>query len=305
MKWRKLGRILEPIQELSWMRTHAMVPVADHRGGDLYRIYCSGRDDQNRSLIGYAEIDIKHPHELISVSDHPVLGFGELGCFDDNGVTPSWIVNEGSTKLLYYIGWRPRSTTRMSVVAGLASSSDGGESFKRVSRAPILRLNDTEPHSILTAPCVLRERNLWRMWYVSGVQWISPDLPRYNIKYAESTDGIVWDQKGRVCIDFRDENETALARPCVLKDGDVYRMWYSYKPTHDEKSYRIGYAESEDGLDWERMDDQAGIDVSDDGWDSETVEYPYVFQHDGCHYMLYNGNDYGMTGFGLAVSEPE
>jgi hypothetical protein len=301
MKWKKLGRIIEPRKDLEWMRTHAMVPTAEYIQGDVYRVYFSGRDDLNRSFVGYADIDITNLGKILVMSDKPVLGLGELGCFDDNGVTPSWIVNHEGKKYLYYIGWRPRSTTRMSVIAGLAVSIDGGQNFKRVSRAPILRLTDKEPFSILTAPCVLKEGFTWRMWYVSGFEWANPDLPRYNIKYAESKDGVSWEQRAIVCIDSLSKEETALARPCVLKDNGVYKMWYSYKK--EGSTYRIGYAESENGINWKRMDDKAGIDVSDSGWDSEMIEYAFVFNHRGKKYMLYNGNGYGTSGIGLAVQE--
>jgi len=301
MKWEKLGRIIEPRGDLEWMRTHAMVPTAELVEGDVFRIYFSGRDNFNRSRIGYADININDPHRVLSLSEKPILDLGELGCFDDNGVTPSWVVTERDTKYLYYIGWKPRSTTRMSVVAGRAISRDGGRTFQRASRAPILHLTDKEPFSILTAPCVLKEGGLWRMWYVSGLEWVNPDLPRYNIKYAESQDGIVWDQQGIVCIGTVSGDETALARPCVLKEERVYRMWYSRKVVG--MSYRIGYAESENGLQWERMDENAGIDVSESGWDSEMVEYAFVFKHKGNYYMLYNGNNYGSNGIGLAVAE--
>jgi predicted GH43/DUF377 family glycosyl hydrolase len=74
-------------------------------------------------------------------------------------------------------------------------------------------------------------------------------------------------------------------------------MWYSYRG----ESYRIGYAESEDGIHFNRMDEKVGIDVSETGWDSEMICYPHVFEHNGEKYMLYNGNGYGKTGIGLAV----
>ena len=69
--------------------------------------------------------------------------------------------------------------------------------------------------------------------------------------------------------------------------------------------YRMGYAESQNGLNWERMDEKVGIDVSATGWDSEMIQYPYVFNHKNKKYMLYNGNDYGKEGAGLAVLEHE
>jgi hypothetical protein len=72
-------------------------------------------------------------------------------------------------------------------------------------------------------------------------------------------------------------------------------MWYS----HRGKNYRIGYAESLDGLHWTRKDNEAGIHVSRSGWDSQMIEYPFVFDHQGSRYLLYNGNDYGKTGIGL------
>ena len=139
------------------------------------------------------------------------------------------------------------------------------------------------------------------MWYVSCEGWIHADLPKYNIKLATSNDGINWKQPGIVCLDFKDENETALARPCIIKEDGIYKMWLSYKTL--EQTYRIGYAESSDGISWKRKDDEVTITVSNSGWDSEMIEYPYVFIHNGKKYMAYNGNGYGENGAGLAVLE--
>ena len=300
MKWKKLGLIFEPkTVNRDWMITHAMDPTVDHVRDDIYRIYFCGRNRNNQSLIGFVEIDIKEPTTILHAPVNPVLGLGELGAFDDNGVTASWVINHDGKKYLYYIGWKPRSTTRFSLMTGLAISDDGGDSFQRYSRAPILNLTNKEPFSILTAPCVIKENNVWKMWYVSCVDWVNADLPRYNIKYAESEDGIYWKQDGLVCIDFNSKDETALARPCVLFESGIYRMWYSFKDP--AIGYRMGYAESNDGLKWQRLDEQVGIDISDSGWDSEMIQYPYVFNHKGDKYMVYNGNGYGENGAGLAV----
>ena len=297
MKWIKKGLIIRPAGNLDWMVTHAMLPFAERIVEDLYRIYFSGRDRFNRSLIGYVEVNINEPEKILYITEKPVLGLGALGCFDDNGVTPSWVVNYDDKKYLYYIGWNVGSTVRMGLVAGLAVSRDGGKTFTRVSRGPLLERTDAEPYSILTAPCVLIENEIWRMWYVSGVEWVDKDTPRYNIKYAESRDGINWDRQEVVCIDFKSPNENALARPCVIKENGIYKMWYSYKG----ENYRIGYAESKDGIIWERKDDEAGIDISESGWDSEMIEYAFVFEHKQIKYMLYNGNDYGKEGIGYAI----
>ena len=66
-------------------------------------------------------------------------------------------------------------------------------------------------------------------------------------------------------------------------------MWYSFRG----ESYRIGYAESKDGIKWDRKDDLAGMSTSDAGFDSEMMEYAAVVQHEIGEFMFYNGNNYG------------
>lgn len=274
-----------------------MVPTPDKLDGSLVRLYFSGRDEHNRSHIGYAVIDLERPGDLIELALEPLLSPGELGCFDDNGVTPSCLIRDADRQLLYYIGWNPGSTVRVHLFGGLAISSDGAGTFERVSRAPIIERTAVDPF-LNTAPFVIRD-DAWRMYYVSGVGWLDRDLPRYNIKIGVSQDGVTWARDGRVCIDFADPSEHALARPFVIRDGDLYRMWFSYKG----EAYRIGYAESGDGLDWDRVDDRGGLSPSQDGWDSEMVEYGAVVPYGGAWHMFYNGNAYGRDGIGLAIAE--
>jgi hypothetical protein len=184
---------------------------------------------------------------------------------------------------------------------GCAISDDGGRTFARVSEGPILAADGVDPF-FTTSPWVRNENGLWRMWYSSCVRWeaASPTPHHvYHVRYAESDDGIVWRRDGRVAVDFVSPDEYAIARPCVVKDGDLYRMWYS----HRGERYRIGYAESTDGLRWRRRDDLLGLDPSSEPWESEMVEYPFVFDHDGRRWLLYNGNGYGATGIAHAVLE--
>jgi len=296
MKWEKKGLVITPTGS-DWMRTHAMLPVGEPRHDDIFRVYFSGRDTENRSIISYAEIDLNSPSSEPRFSG-PVLGLGELGCFDDNGVSPSWVVDHDGRKYLYYIGWNQGSTVRMHLYGGLAVSDDDGETFQRYSRAPLLERSNDEPY-LNTAPCVMNDGGTWRMWYTSGVDWVHRDLPRYNIKYAESKDGLTWKRSNTVCIDFAANGENALARPCVRKEDGVYKMWFSHKG----ENYRMGYAESTDGINWDRDDSQIELDVSPDGWDSEMIEYAYVFDHRGVKHLLYNGNNYGYDGIGLAVAK--
>jgi hypothetical protein len=298
-QWRKLGLIIKPDKRLFWAQTHCMVPTPQNLGDGLARVFFSGRDALNRSHIGHATVDLNLNGRVLDYATEPVLAPGALGCFDDNGVTPSCVFEFPNGELgLYYIGWNPGSTVRMHIFGGLAISKDRGKTFERWSRAPILERTRTDPY-LNTAPWVVRDGDGYRIFYVSGYEWLHKDMPRYNIKTGYSKDGKHWVREGHVCLDFRDETEHALARPYVVVEDGVWRMWFSYKST----CYRIGYAESRDGLSWERLDYLAGIDLSPSGFDSEMIEYAAVVRHDGRRFMFYNGNNYGFEGIGLAVSK--
>jgi predicted GH43/DUF377 family glycosyl hydrolase len=299
MHWKKLGLFIEPQRDKWWSLTHAMIPTPEALGDGVFRIYYSGRNAQNQSHIAWADVDLNKPYRVLRHSESPVLQPGPLGCFDDNGVTPSCLIDLGSgEKALYYIGWNPGSTVRMHIFGGLAISKDGGETFERWSHAPILERNRTDPY-LNTAPWVVRDGDGYRIFYVSGHEWLHKDLPRYNLKTGTSKDGKHWVREGHVCLDFMDDNEHALARPYVVIEDGLWRMWFSHKTAN----YTIGYAESYDGLNWERLDHLAGIDIGPSGFDSDMIEYAATVLYDGSRFMFYNGNNYGFDGIGLAVSE--
>jgi hypothetical protein len=300
MKWRKLGRIFSVSGQLDWMQTHAAVPFADHLHDDVFRIFFTTRDAKNRSHTGFVDLDIRSPDQVLKLSGKPVLKPGALGTFDDSGAMGSWITRAQGRKYLYYQGGNLGTTVPFRNAIGVAFNSSDDE-FRPYSPGPILDRNMFEPHFTGT-PCVLYDGAIWRMWYLSCTEWRMVDgVPQhhYNIKHAHSDDGINWVREGNVAIDYSGDAEYAISRPSVLLDKSGWHMWYSYRG----EKYRIGYATSQNGLDWVRCDDAVGIEVSTHGWDSEMIEYPFVFDHGARRLMLYNGNEYGRTGIGLAELE--
>jgi len=294
MTWTKMGRVFDPSAQGTPAATHAALPVLD---ADALRLYFSSRDERGRSHIRAADLTFD-PLAVRGPGAPPILGPGELGTFDDAGVTSSCIVRHAGRTFLYYTGWSLGVTVPFYLQAGLAVN-DGGPMFRRLSAAPLLDRNAVDPY-LTASPWVMVDGSTWRMWYVSGTAWerIGPEVRhRYHIKYAESPDGIHWVRAGVVSIDYATTDEYAFGRPCVLKEDGVYRMWYSCRGEH----YQIGYAESNDGVAWTRKDAECGLAVSAEGWDSEMTTYPFVFRHQGQLHMLYNGNGYGRSGIGLAI----
>jgi predicted GH43/DUF377 family glycosyl hydrolase len=300
VRWKKLGRIFVADRHRDWMLTHASNPKAFKLGGDVYRIYFASRDARNRSHIGYLDLDLDKPTEMIRLSSDPVLSPGEAGRFDDCGVIPSCIVNLQGRVALYYIGISLGTTVPASSFCGLAYLNEDLSQAARASPAPIVERSETDPVSGGAAFVHFDEgREIFHMWYESCSGWAASPTAleaKLAIKYATSRDGVHWTRANIVSIPPR-EGFTYVSTPCVIHEDGRFRMWFSHKV---RGHYRIGYAESPDGLGWTVSHDRAEIDVSADGWDSEAVEYPFVFSHKGEHYMLYNGNGYGRTGFGLA-----
>ena len=302
MAWRRLGLVLEPRRIGDWSLTHAMVPFV-RRDGDQFELLFSARNGQGRSHTGRARLTLEADGARIEPHFAAVLAPGALGAFDDSGAMGASIVEGPAGLYLYYIGWQLGVTVPFKTFIGCALSTDGGATYVRVSRGPVVGPSDADPY-LATSPWVMREDGHWRMWYASGVRWEATDAgPKhyYRIVHAESADGLRWEPTGDVCIDFADASEYAIARPSVVREDGVYRMWFSCRGS----AYRIAYAESPDGLRWHRVEGSQGLAANGDGWESRSVEYGCVFDHDESRWMLYNGNGYGETGIGLARWEEQ
>lgn len=301
MAWKKLGCVFSPKGQHEWMQTHASTPFAQPVQGDVFRVFFSTRDAQNQSSICWLDMRVGNKPEVLKVSDTPCVSPGLPGYFDDSGTTMSQIVRAGDMDYLYYIGWNLAAKMPFRNAIGLAVGKAGGTAFEKASPAPILDRSATDPIS-LSYPWIRVENGVWRMWYGSHVTVEQNGLDvEHVLKYAESKDGAAWHCAGRVCIPLL-PGESGVVRPCVLKDGSSYHMWYSVRVGRKE-TYKLGYAMSADGLVWQRRDGEAGLTASTEpgAWDHEMICYPHVFEHEGARYMLYNGNGFGRTGFGLAV----
>jgi len=299
-KWIKLGLVFTPPKGLSWMNSHAWVPTPFQINGSIYRIYFSGRDSSNSTQSGYFDIDLQSK-SITNLSDTPILTRGDLGQFDDSLAVTCSVVRNNEDLYMYYVGWQQTARTRYLPHIGLAISTDNGVSFEKVGNCPLIPRQKCEQYG-MASPFVLKEGDEWKMWYGSYRSWSmrgDQSWPRYEVRHATSRDGLNWDLINKTCLGG--EHEEAVARPWVVKNINGYQMWYAYRKNF--KEYRIGYAESYDGQDWIRKDEMVGIDVSDDGFDSEMIEYPSVIKYGDFEYMFYNGNAFGVDGIGLAVRE--
>lgn len=266
------------------------------------RIFIGFCDRSNVGRIGYVDVNPNNPKEIIAISENPVLDIGRNGCFDDNGVVPISVLRKGDEIYLYYVGFQLGVKVPYYMFGGLAISSDNGESFYRYSESPILDRCGDEVY----ARCginVIYDEGKYKMWYVGSKHegWTVSEgklKPLYTMKYVESDDGVHWHGEPVQCLEYKNDDEHGFGRPYVWRDGNILKMFYSIRTY--SRGYYIGYAESNDGINWNRLDDEAGIGLSRNGWDDKNISYPVIFKHNGHTYMFYNGNGCGKTGFGYA-----
>jgi len=298
--WRRLGQVFCPSGQQAWMASHASYPTPVPLDTETVRVYFSPRDTANRSSICALDLALDQDRfAVIGPPERPLLLPGRRGSFDDSGVTVSCVLPVDDEVYVYYLGWSLSQTVPFRNFVGLAKGSACAPGLERISEAPIVDRSAIDPYT-LGYPWVLREQGRWRMWYGSHLAWGDSGLEmQHTIKEATSDDGITWQRDGRIVLPLAGGSEFALSRPCVLRDPDRYRMWYARR----ERDYQMGYAESMNGIEWQRQDDRLVFTPPTGDWESDSLEYATVFDHRGSRYMMYNANGYGRTGFGLALLE--
>jgi len=270
----------------------------------IWRIYFADRTSDNKSFIRYIDVEAGNPKNILYEHKESVIPWGLPGTFDSSGIMPSWILKEKNHYLMYYIGWTQRKDVPYQNAIGLALSMDNGKTFHKYSEGPILAANLEDPYFVST-PCVLYSKtNYYYMWYLSCTEWGNNE-PRYMIKDRYSRDGRIWKtNSSQACIDYKNLEEGGICRPVILSVEDG-KIWYCYRGVKDyrtdkSQSYRIGYAKIFK-YDYVRKDEEVNLKLSENGWDSEMLCYPFILKHKELYYMFYNGNGFGTTGFGYAT----
>jgi hypothetical protein len=302
-RWRRLGHLFTPEPQGSWGLTHSANPTALPLDDRVVRIFFSTRDAENRAHVASVDFEVTPAGaRRISNVRGPLLAPGPRGSFDADGVTVSSLVRVGDRLFAYYLGWTRGVSVLFTNFIGLAIGDGEGLEFERAFRAPVVGRTEENPFT-LAYPWVLREDGRWRMWFSSCVGWgAGPRDHRFVINAAESSDGLTWRPTVHGALSLAgasDPLETALARPTVLRHEDGFSMWYARQCPQ----YRLGYAWSADGDQWERRDDAFRLEGPLGAWEQHEQTYPCAFTHQNRQYLLYNGDGYGRTGFGLALLE--
>ncbi len=319
MKWIKKGLIFDPTKhKLANNCTEFAQSPQTLVFDDFVRIYFSTRQKDAAtgkflSHISFVDFD-KNFEKILKIADKTVIELGELGTFDEHGIFPINIVRHQEKIYAYTCGWSRRVSVSVETSTGLAFSNNNGLTFEKAGPGPVLTSSLQEP--MLVGDSFVQVYNgMFHMWYIYGNKWIranesEPPARVYKIAFATSMDGINWQKENEgtpIIADSLNENE-CQALPTVLKIGSRYHMYFCYREATDfrknaARGYRLGYAWSDDLKNWNRDDKNAGITFAESGWDAEMMCYPHIFECNSKVYLLYNGNEFGRYGFGIAEME--
>ena len=316
-KWEKLGKVFSPqlVEGIPWLKEFAQAP-ATLVFDNFVRVYFSCRPfpDKNGQYVSYSawvDLDRCDLTKVIGIAKEPILQLGGLGAFDEFGTYPVSVTRVDEKIYAYYAGWTRCESVPFNVAIGGAVSSDKGVTFQKMGSGPILPYTLDEPF-VMSGPKIRRFNGKWQLFYIAGRKWKVVDgraEPVYKIRMAVSDNGIDWVKVNKDLIDSRIEDDEAQASPDVFYSNGKYHMFFCYRGSADyrgkKNGYRIGYAFSVDMQTWIRDDSKAGIDISDEGWDSEMISYPHVFKVEETVYMAYLGDQVGKYGFGIARLDGE
>jgi hypothetical protein len=286
--------------------THASHPCIIHLRDDIFILAFTCRDAKQKSHVFLSYARVKD--NAIDIISEPKLALspGGAGCFDCDGVITGCLVENNGEYYLYYVGWQNLPDGLWLCDTGRAVLDTNSLELQKEFAGPVLGRDKDNPLFAAATAFHITEDKVWHAWYNSGIRWEKTNKGWhhwYGFHHATSSDGIDWKCEPELIFPFADEYEYAFGRPSVVFWDGLFHMWFAHRGTKEISTYRIGYASSVDCLKWDRNDAISGIDVSAEGWDSEMICYPCVFEHEGSRYMLYNGNGYGASGFGLAVLE--
>lgn len=259
------------------------------KDGSTYRMWYSAGNEMSGERIGYA--DSPDGVNWFKPWSEPVLQAGPLGTWDQAGVADPAVLATGSGFQMWYVG--------LSLVGergiGYATSPDGS-TWQKYDGNPVLRPDSADVMSFGFPTVVQDGPNDYKMWY-SG--WRS-------IWLATSSDGLNWTKHLDAPV-LRPGlsgawDDAQVYAPQVVAGSGGYEMWYTAEDWATSEP-RIGYAWSDDGLNWTRSPDNPVLTGTTDTWEEGEVACPAVIREGTTDYKTwYRGGASGGQAFGQATS---
>jgi predicted GH43/DUF377 family glycosyl hydrolase len=210
--------------------------------------------------------------DWIKSPENPVLGPGYcLQALFDSCVVPE------ENRLRIWLSWRDLHSI------ALSESADGA----RWTAPRIVLERDATiewEKDDVNRPHVLSVNGTWYMWYTGQ----NRAAERSAIGLVTSPDGEHWERVGTnpVMEPAGGWEKNSIMCPHVLYDNGRFRMWYSGGEMYEPDA--LGYAESDDGIDW-RREPANPIFRPAEGWESDRVTAACIVPRQSDYLAFYVG----------------
>jgi hypothetical protein len=178
---------------------------------------------------------------------------------------------------------------------GYATSPDG-LTWQKYDGNPVLRSNSSD-ETIQGFPTVVQDGpSDYKMWYAGDS----------SIWLATSSDGLNWTKDPSTPALSPGESgawdDARVYAPQVIAALDGYEMWYTAE-SWATAGPRIGYAWSDDGLNWTKSPHNPVLAGTTGTWEAGVSTYPAVIREGATDYkMWYQAGASGEQAFGQATS---
>jgi len=257
------------------------------------RMYVSGLLISMLMTFGFSQTEPELGQIWHKSEQNPIfVNHGEPGTWNSGGfgsIPGGHAMWDGENYRIYIYGRGPAPDYRASI--GLFTSPQLDSGWVEYASNPILELDPTSwDVNGVTAPYVMQDGDTYKMWYSAAD--INFDV---HIGYAESADGYSWDRLGDpVLSPVSGSNWEGrwVARPSVHKENDsTYMMWYN--ATSEGTPWQIGYAQSDDGIIWERVQTDPVLSP-ESGWASGWNSLPKVMRTADGFTLWFTGSTAGV-----------
>lgn len=283
------------------------------------RIYFSSRrknrnGDLPISEVLFVDFDLEFK-SIVDYSREEILSEPILGAYDEHGIFPFHPFRNSKQEFYGYLsGWSRRISIPVETSIGIAQSFDQGKTFERIGPGPVLSASSSEPF-LVGDPFVIEDSGVLHMYYIAGTAWkifAKENGPQrvYKIKKATSRDGIEWKKENVNLVDDLIGPDECQALPTVVKLNDQFVMAFCFRSaygfrTEPDLGYKLDFAISRDLIHWERNSSSLSLSQHPSEWDSDMKCYPNLSVSNNKLFLLYNGNNFGRDGFGLAIGNLE
>jgi hypothetical protein len=286
--------------------SHNVRPLPIKINSTTLRIFFASRLKDDTPSPNFIDVDINNPKIIKKINKKILVKNGVNGSFDSDGITFTQITPYKGKYLIQYSGWK-RSRYKMTIDMGIGYilADKNFNKFSKISDGPIIH-KDIMNSLGVSASHVFREKNKFKLFYCRITKWIKAKHDYemiYTVFGGESKDMFNWKFFKEPLIKQKYPTEV-ISAPEVRKIKGNYYMWYSYRGSinKNKKKFKIGFAFSNNGFNWKRMDKKNVVKISNirGDWDFESNCYPSFYNHKSKNYVFYSGAGTGYEGFGYS-----